>query len=63
MSGLDQSASTEKKYTLIHRGRVIINWDEIEMLRDALAEFNGGPATFIRYNESGRKEYQDAHNS
>lgn len=54
---LDQSAKTDKKYTLMHRGRVIINWNDIAILRDALLEFNGGPSTYIRYNETGRKEY------
>ena len=48
---------TEKKYTLVHRGREIVNTDDLEMLRKALCEDSGGPSTYIRYNKGGRNEY------
>lgn len=59
MSRLDQSKKTDKKYTLVYRGKVVINWDDIEMLRGAMHEFNQTKSTYIRYNETGMKEYQD----
>lgn len=51
---------TDKKFTLYHRGKPIMNWNSIQFLRDwmqALGKSSRG--TYINYNDSSIKEYTD----
>lgn len=49
---------TDKKYTLYHRNKPVVNWDTVGILREWMMELgSGGMGTFIHYNESGRTDY------
>lgn len=45
-------------YTVIYRGQSIVHLNNIEIAREALYELQGG--SYIQYNESGKKKYQEA---
>jgi glycine cleavage system regulatory protein len=50
---------TDKKYTLVIRGEVTLNWDNLEYLEEALITLPSTYGTYIQYNETGIKEYQE----
>ena len=50
---------TDKKYTLFHRNKAVMNWDTLDILRQWMFDLDmGGMGTFIHYNEDGILTYQ-----
>lgn len=47
-----------RKYTLFHRGELVLNWDDLPYLQHALGTLKNTHGTYIRYNETGKEEYQ-----
>lgn len=50
--------TTKYKYTLYHRGKVVVKLNSLETAREGL-EFLGAHA-FIQYNEEGINSYEEA---
>lgn len=50
---------TDKKYTLIVRGEVTLNWNDLEFLEDAIKTVPNTHGTFIHYNEPGLAQYDE----
>lgn len=50
---------TDKKYTLVVRGEVTLNWNDLEFLEDAIKTVPNTHGTFIHYNESGLASYDE----
>lgn len=50
---------TKKKYTLVKGEKDMIHLDDLETAREGLEYF--GRQTYIRYNDSGLKEYNESH--
>ena len=46
---------TNFRYTLVNRGSVLLSWDDIEPLRNALPTL--GSAAYIIYNERGKERH------
>lgn len=52
---------TDKKYTLVIRGEVCLNWDDLEYLEEAITTVPSTRGTYIHYNESGKEAYNNDH--
>lgn len=50
---------TDKKYTLVVRGEVTLNWNDLAFLEAALITVQNTHGTFIHYNETGLENYDE----
>lgn len=50
--------TTNKRYTLFVKGVLTLNWNDLAFLQDALITVQNTHGTYIQYNESGLKQYQ-----
>ena len=53
-----ESNITDKAYSLVQNGEVIINSNHLKLLQEALTDLRQGRETFIHYNETGVKVYE-----
>lgn len=48
---------TNKRYTLVIEGEVILNWDDLKFLRECVESVPLNRKTFIHYNKPGINQH------
>ena len=54
-----REVKTNKRYSLFVKGVLTLNWNDLEFLQAALITVQNTYGTYITYNESGIKHYQN----
>jgi len=50
---------TDRKYTLVIRNEVTLNWNDLEFLEAAITTVPNTHGTFIHFNEPGLAQYDE----
>lgn len=51
------AAKTTRKYSLFNQGRLVLNWNDLPVLEQALTTFVPSRGSYIRFNETGVNQY------